>query len=47
MHNLDFAEIKDSAELQFIPDLALNLNNKGQSDVILLDFSKAFDKVPN
>ena len=36
-----------SAELQLlqtIHDLALNLNNKGQTDV-LLDISKAFDKV--
>ena len=39
-----------SAELQLIQtthDLAFNLNNKGQTDVILLDFSKAFDKVPH
>ena len=38
------------AELQLINtthDFALNLNNKGQTDVILLDFSKAFDKVPH
>ena len=28
-------------------DLAFNLNNKGQTDVMLLDFSKAFDKVPH
>ena len=28
-------------------DLALNLNNKGQTDVVLLNFSKAFDKVPH
>ena len=37
-----------SAELQLIKtshDLALNLNNKSQADTILLDFSKAFDKV--
>jgi len=37
-----------SAELQLIQtthDLALNLNNKSQTDAILLDFSKAFDKV--
>ena len=37
-----------SAELQLLQttyDLALNLNNKGQTDVVLLDFSKAFDKV--
>ena len=39
-----------SAELQLIQtthDLAFNLNNKGQTDVILLDFSKVFDKVPH
>ena len=39
-----------SAELQLIQttrDLAFNLNNKGQNDVILLDFSNAFDKVPH
>ena len=37
-----------SAELQLIKtthDIALNLNAKSQTDVILLDFSKAFDKV--
>ena len=39
-----------SAELQLINtthDFALNLNNKGQTEAILLDFSKAFDKVPH
>ena len=30
-----------------IQDLAHNIDSKGQTDVILLDFSKAFDKVPN
>ena len=38
-----------SAKLQLIQtthDLALNLNNKGQTDVILLGFNKAFDKIP-
>jgi len=42
---LDF---DNSAELQLIKvshGLAYSLNNKGQSDVVLLDFSKAFDKV--
>ena len=39
-----------SAELKLLQTthdlhLALNLNNKGQTDVVLLDFSKAFDKV--
>ena len=29
-----------------INDLAKNLDNAGQTDLILLDFSKAFDKVP-
>ena len=39
---------KHSAELQLlrtIHDFAFNLNNKKQTDIILLDFSKAFDKV--
>jgi len=39
---------KRSAEqqlLQTIHDFALNLNNKVQTDAILLDFCKAFDKV--
>ena len=39
---------KHSAEQQLfhtIHDFALNLNNKTQTDVILLDFCKAFDKV--
>ena len=30
-----------------INDLARNIDSKGQTDVILLDFSKAFDKVPH
>ena len=30
-----------------IQDLAYNIDSKGQTDVILLDFSKAFDKVPH
>ena len=37
-----------SAELLLIKsthDIALNLNANSQTDVILLDFSKAFDKV--
>jgi hypothetical protein len=29
-----------------IQDLAKNIDNRGQADLILLDFSKAFDKVP-
>ena len=39
-----------STELQLINathDFALNLNNRSQTDVIFLDFSKAFDKVPH
>ena len=39
---------KCSAELQLlrtVNDFVLNLNNKKQTDVILLDLSKAFDKV--
>ena len=31
--------------LQTVHDLALGLNEKGQTDCIFLDFSKAFDKV--
>ena len=37
-----------SAELRLIQtfhDFALSLHNKSQTDAILLDFSKAFDKV--
>ena len=30
-----------------VNDLAENLNTGNQTDVILLDFSKAFDKVPH
>ena len=30
-----------------VDDLAENIDNKSQTDVILLDFSKAFDKVPH
>ena len=30
---------------QMFHDLAYSLDNKGQSDIVLLDFSKAFDKV--
>ena len=39
-----------SAELQLIKtshDFAVCLNNQGQTDAVLLDFSKAFDKVPH
>ena len=39
---------KRSADLQLlltVHDLALSLNDKAQTDCILLDFSKAFDKV--
>jgi len=39
---------KWSAELQLIctlHDFVLNLNNKAQTDVVMLDFCKAFDKV--
>ena len=34
-----------SCELITIHDLARNLNNQKQTDAILLDFTKAFDKV--
>ena len=33
--------------LNTIDDLAKNLKDRKQTNVILLDFSKAFDKVPN
>ena len=33
--------------LTFIQDLASNMVNGGQTDIILMDFSKAFDKVPH
>ena len=39
-----------SCETQLIltvQDLVKNLDSKGQTDIILLDFSKAFDKVPH
>lgn len=31
----------------FINDIAKEMQNGGQSDVIVMDFSKAFDKVPH
>ena len=31
--------------LEFTSDLAVNLNNKMQTDVIYFDFAKAFDSV--
>ncbi|XP_056006769.1 uncharacterized protein LOC130050570 [Ostrea edulis] len=37
---------KNKAE-NYRPDLAFNIHSKGQADVILTDFSKAFDKVPH
>ncbi|XP_072036973.1 uncharacterized protein [Amphiura filiformis] len=49
MHNLASGSGR-SCETQLlltIQDLAGALDNKGQVDVILLDFSKAFDKVPH
>jgi len=33
--------------LQTVDDLAKGLDDKSQTDMILLDFSKAFDKVPH
>ena len=41
---------KHSADLQLlltVHDLASSLNDKSQTNCILLDFSKAFDKVPH
>ena len=37
----------ESQLITIINDLAQNIDAKGQTDVILLDFSKAFDKVPH
>ena len=41
---------KHSCESQLIMtvnDLALSLDNRSQTDMIIMDFSKAFDSVPN
>jgi len=46
-HQFGFRQ-RQSADLQLlltVYDIALSLNNRTQSDCILLDFSKAFDKV--
>ena len=43
-------EKNHSCETQLIlavEDLAMNLDHGGQMDMIILDFSKAFDKVPH
>ena len=32
--------------IKVVNDLARNIDNRIQTDVILLDFQKAFDKVP-
>ena len=37
----------ESQPLNTIDDFAKNLDDRKQTDVILLDFSKAFDKVPH
>ena len=44
-HGFRHARSCETQLLLTINDFAVNLNNKGQTDVILLDFSKAFDKV--
>ena len=47
-HSIWISKKNYSAELQLIKvphDLAYSLNNKGQTEVVLLDFSKAFNKV--
>ena len=31
--------------LEFVHDLACNMQGGGQTDVVIMDFSKAFDKV--
>ena len=36
-----------SCETQLLEDLARNLDHGKQSDIILLDFAKAFDTVPH
>ncbi|MEW8545008.1 MAG: hypothetical protein AB2693_15905 [Candidatus Thiodiazotropha sp.] len=44
------ASEKDYPESQLIltiQDLAMGLNSRSQTDAILLDFSKAFGKVPH
>ena len=49
MLNMAFGK-RCSCESQLIltiQDLAKNIDNRGQTDLILLDFSKAFDKVPH
>ena len=35
------------AGLKLVDELAKSLDNKGQTDLIILDFSKAFDKIPH
>jgi hypothetical protein len=47
---LKLVRSKRSCETQLvttIQKIAQNLTSKGQVDVILLDFAKAFDKVPH
>ena len=49
MHSMASAKKKRSCESQLIlaiQDLAKGIDAREQHDVILLDFSKAFDKVP-
>ena len=45
-HNQFGFRSKHSCELQLLFDFAYALNNKLQVDIGILDFSKAFDKVP-
>ena len=44
-HGFHHARSCESQLLLTINNLAVNLNNGGQTDVIMLDFTKAFDKV--
>ncbi len=37
----------ESQLLQLVRDLAQGINNSGQTDMAILDFSKAFDVVPH
>jgi hypothetical protein len=48
MHNMAFANENLASQLILtVKDLASSMDLKEQIDLILLDFSKAFDKVPH
>ena len=44
-HQIGLAFVKIYIQLSLVHDLAISLNNKSQCEVVLLDFSKAFDCV--